>query len=67
VNDPILLGGLGCVFLAAVLAVVSLTYGRRQRKEVNRSLEAIATFRASPRVLRDYNQLVDAYNRGANI
>jgi tight adherence protein C len=54
VNDPILLAGLGCVFLAAALAIASLTYGRRQRKEVNRSLEAIATFRASPRVLRDF-------------
>ena len=52
--DPILLAGLGCVFLAAVLVVTASTYGRRERKEVNRSLEAIASFRASPRVLRDF-------------
>jgi tight adherence protein C len=54
VRDPILLAGLACVFLAAILAVSAATFGRRERKEVTRSLEAIATFRASPRVLRDF-------------
>jgi tight adherence protein C len=54
VLNPILLGGLGCVFFAAVLAVAAATYGRRQQKEVRRSLEAITAFRASPRVLRDF-------------
>src|SRR5690348_3869887 len=54
VVNPLLVGGLGCVFVAAVLAVAAVTFGRRERKEVSRSLEAIASFRASPRVLRDH-------------
>jgi tight adherence protein C len=53
-ESPLLLGGLVCVFLAVALAVAASTFGRRERKEVTRSLEAIATFRASPRVLRDH-------------
>src|SRR4051794_25986798 len=53
-DSTLLLGGLGCLFFAVTLAVASLTFGRRERKAVNRSLEAIATFRASPRVLRDH-------------
>ena len=52
--DPLLAVGLGCVFLAVVLAVATMTIGRRERKAVNRSLEALATFRASPRILRDH-------------
>ena len=52
--DPLLAAGLGCVFLAVVLAVATMTIGRRERKAVNRSLEALATFRASPRILRDH-------------
>lgn len=53
-ENPLLLGGLACVFLAVALAVAASTFGRRERREVTRSLEAIATFRASPRVLRDH-------------
>jgi tight adherence protein C len=52
--DPILAAGLGCVFFAVVLAVATVTFGRRERKAVGRSLEALAAFRASPRVLRDH-------------
>ena len=48
------MAGLGCFFFAVVLAVATMTIGRRERKAVNRSLEALATFRASPRVLRDH-------------
>src|SRR5829696_4451118 len=53
-ESPLLLGGLACLFLAVALAVGAGTFGRRERREVSRSLEAIATFRASPRVLRDH-------------
>jgi tight adherence protein C len=52
--NPLLAAGLGCLFLAVALAVASTTFGRRERKAVSRSLEALATFRASPRVLRDH-------------
>jgi tight adherence protein C len=52
--DPLLMAGLGCVFFAAVLALATMTIGRRERKAVNRSLEALAAVRASPRVLRDH-------------
>ena len=52
--EPLLLAGLGCLFAAVALAVATMTIGRRERKAVNRSLEALAAFRASPRVLRDH-------------
>lgn len=50
----LLLAGLGCLFVAIAAGVASVTLGRQERQQVSRSLEAIAAFRASPRVLRDH-------------
>lgn len=49
-----LLAGLACLFTALLTAAVLIGAARHQRRGVERSLEAIATFRASPRVLRDH-------------
>ena len=49
-----LIGGLAAVFVAILLAGMSLTTVSRQRKEVARSLAALENFQAAPQALRQH-------------
>lgn len=53
-TDPVLLLGLGCLFIGVLGTVSVVAQERRDRRAVSRSLAALEAFQASPRVLRDH-------------
>lgn len=50
--DPIMVGGVACIFVAAFLVLAALSAGARETGGVNRSIEVIEAFTSAPRELK---------------